>query len=99
MHGVQPRVLVVLAEHVQALALVQVRPALVLPPRVHRQRVVVVVVVMVVVVVRLPVPEGAVGFVQPGRREPVQGVVPQQKVPAQRVSAVNVQRMSRLAGL
>lgn len=46
-HGVEPRVLVVLPEHVQALALLQVGPALVLPPRVHGQRVVVVVVVVV----------------------------------------------------
>lgn len=35
-HGVQSCVLVVLSEHVQALPLVQVGPALVLPPRVHR---------------------------------------------------------------
>lgn len=45
-HRVQPRVLVVLAEQVQALALVQVGPPLVLPPRVHGQWVVVVVVVV-----------------------------------------------------
>lgn len=74
-HGVEPRVLVVFSEHVQALPLVQVTSPLVLPPRVHRQWVVVVVVV-VAVVVRLPVPEGAVGFVQPGSREPVERVVP-----------------------
>lgn len=54
-HRVQARVLVVLAQHVQPLPLVQVRAPLVLPPRVHRQGVVVVVVV--VVVVRLPIPE------------------------------------------
>lgn len=54
-HRVQARVLVVLAQHVQPLPLIQVRASLVLPPRVHGQRVVVVVVV--VVVVRFPIPE------------------------------------------
>lgn len=54
-HRVQARVLVVLAEHVQPLPLVQVGAPLVLPARVHGQGVVVVVVV--VVVVRFPIPE------------------------------------------
>lgn len=61
----EPRVLIVLSEHVQALPLIQVTPSLMFPPRVHRQRVVVVVVV-VVIVMRLPVPKGAISFVEPG---------------------------------
>lgn len=74
-HRMEPCVLVVLSEHVQALPLIQVTPSLVFPPRVHRQRVVMVVVV-VVIIMRLPVPEGAVSFVQPGRGETVERVTP-----------------------
>lgn len=87
---VQPWVLIVFPEHMQAFPLVQVGTPLVLPPWVHGQRVVVVV-VMVVIVVGLPVPEGALGLVQPWRGEAVERVIPEQKVPAQRVSAVDVQ--------
>ena len=74
-HRVEPCVLIVLSEHVQTLPLIQVTSSLMFPPRVHRQRVVVVVVV-VVVIMRLPVPEGAVSFVQPRGRETVERVVP-----------------------
>lgn len=47
--------------------------------------------VVVAIIMRLPVPEGAVGFIQPGCGEPVQGVIPEQEVPAQRVPSVHVQ--------
>lgn len=74
-HWVEPRVLIVLSENVQAFPLIQVTPSLVFPPWVHRQRVVMVVVV-VVIIMRLPVPEGAVSFVQPGSGETVKRVIP-----------------------
>lgn len=70
----EPRVLVVFSEHVQTLPLIQVASSLMFPPGVHRQRVVVVVVV-VVIIMRLPVPEGAVSFIQPGSRETVEWVI------------------------
>lgn len=65
-----------------------------IPSRVHGQQVMVIVVV--VIIMRLPVPERAVGFLQPGCGEPVQGDIPEQKVPAQRVSSVHVQVMVRI---
>lgn len=91
----QPWVLIVLPKHVQPLAFIQVSSSFVLPSRVHGQRVMVVMVV-VAVIMRLPIPERAVGFIQPGCGEPVQGVIPEQKVPAQRVSSVHVQVTVRI---
>lgn len=84
--GVEAPVLVVLSEHVEAIALLQLG-ALLFPPLLQGQGVGVV----AIKVVRLAVPVGALCLVQARPCQPVQRIVPQQQVPGQRVSPVNVQ--------
>lgn len=83
---VEAPVLIVLSEHVEAVALLQMG-ALLLPPLLQGQRVDVV----TIKVMRLTVPVGALSLVEARRRQPVQRVIPQQQVPGQRVPSVDVQ--------
>lgn len=89
--GVEAAMLVVLSEHVEAVTLLQLGPLL-LPPVLQGQRVS----VLTVKVMRLAVPVGALGLVEAGRRQPMQGIIPKQQVPGQRVPSVNVEAPVRV---
>lgn len=83
---VEAPVLIVLSEHVETVALLQLG-ALLLPPMLQGQRVGVV----TIKVMRLTVPVGALGLIEARCCQPVQRVIPQKQVPGQRVPSVNIQ--------
>lgn len=87
MHRMQPRMLVVLAQHVQPLALLQVRNALVLSPLFDGD----VLMVVVAVIVGLAVSERAFSLKDPRRGEAMERVTAQQEVSAEGVPSMNVQ--------
>lgn len=83
---VEAPMLIVLSEHVESVALLQLRPLL-LPPVLQGQRVSMV----TIKVMRLTVSVGTLSLIEARHRQPVQRVIPQQQVSGQRIPSVNVQ--------